>query len=174
MNKAKLLRFAKLLNCFQEIPTQNGNLISDDEIVVGSEVFVIEVETGELVVAPNGTYENDTATYIVEGGKVVSIELKEFQPTNVEEIIEEIEQPQEMEEEITVDVNENVNEIEDLKAENESLKMQIEELKAENESLKMQIEELKEQLNKKIDEKPIEVIEDFKNENPLYKAFNRK
>lgn len=169
MNKAKLLRFAKLLNCFQEIPTQNGNLISDDEIAVGSEVFVIEVETGELIVAPNGTYENDIATYIVEGGKVVSIELKDFKPETIE-VIEEVEQPQE----ITVDVNENANEIEDLKAENENLKMQIEDLKAENESLKMQIEDLKKQLNEKIDEKPIEVIEDFKNDNPLYKAFNRK
>lgn len=170
MNKAKLLRFAKLLNCFQEIPTQNGNLISDDEISVGSEVFVIEVETGELVVAPNGTYENEVATYIVEGGKVVSIELKEFQPETVEEIVEEVEQPQEMEE----TTEENVNEIDDLKAENENLKMEIETLKAENESLKMQIEELKKQLETKIDEKPIEVVEDFKNDNPLYKAFNRK
>ena len=173
MNKAKLLRFAKLLNCFQEIPTQNGNLISDDEIAVGSEVFVIEVETGELIVAPNGTYENDLATYIVEGGKVVSIELKDFKPETIE-VIEEVEQPQEMEEEITIDVNENVNEIETLKAENESLKMEIENLKAENESLKMQIEDLKKQLETKIDEKPIEIIEDFKNDNPLYKAFNRK
>lgn len=173
MNKAKLLRFAKLLNCFQEIPTQNGNLISDDEIVVGSEVFVIEVETGELIVAPNGTYENDLATYIVEGGKVVSIELKDFKPETVEVIVEQVEQPQEMEE-ITVDVNENANEIEDLKAENESLKMEIETLKAENESLKMEIEDLQKQLNEKIDEKPIEIIEDFKNDNPLYKAFNRK
>lgn len=174
MNKAKLLRFAKLLNCFQEIPTQNGNLIADDEIVVGSEVFVIEVETGELVVAPNGTYENDLATYIVEGGKVVSIELKDFQPENVETVIEQVEQPQEMEENITVDVNENVNEIEDLKVENEKLKMEIENLKAENESLKIQIEDLQKQLETKIDEKPIEVVEDFKNDNPLYKAFNRK
>lgn len=170
MNKAKLLRFAKLLQCFQEIPTQNGNLISDDEIAVGSEVFVIEVETGELVVAPNGTYENEVATYIVEGGKVISIELKEFQPETVEEIVEEVEQPQEMEE----TTEENVNEIDDLKAENENLKMEIETLKSENESLKMQIEELKKQLETKIDEKPIEVVEDFKNENPLYKAFNRK
>ncbi|MBO7226562.1 MAG: hypothetical protein J6V33_03145 [Bacteroidales bacterium] len=170
MNKAKLLRFAKLLNAFQEIPTQNGNLISDNEIAVGSEVFVIEVETGELVVAPNGTYENEVATYIVEGGKVVSIELKEFQPETVE-VIEEV-QPQEMEEKITVDVNEDENEA--MKAENESLKMEIENLKAENENLKMQIEDLQKQLNEKIDEKPIEVVEDFKNENPLYKAFNRK
>ncbi len=173
MNKAKLLRFAKLLNAFQEISTQNGNLISDDEIAVGSEVFVIEVETGELVVAPNGTYENDLATYIVEGGKVVSIELKEFQPETVEEIVEEV-QPQEMEETTEENVNENVNEIEDLKAENESLKTEIETLKSENESLKMEIEELKKQLETKIDEKPIEVVEDFKNDNPLYKAFNRK
>ena len=170
MNKAKLLRFAKLLNAFQEIPTQNDNLISDNEIAVGSEVFVIEVETGELVVAPNGTYENEVATYIVEGGKVVSIELKEFQPETVE-VIEEV-QPQEMEEKITVDVNEDENEA--MKAENESLKMEIENLKAENENLKMQIEDLQKQLNEKIDEKPIEVVEDFKNENPLYKAFNRK
>jgi predicted RNase H-like nuclease (RuvC/YqgF family) len=172
MNKAKLLRFAKLLNCFQEIPTQNGNLISDDEISVGSEVFVIEVETGELVVAPNGTYENEVATYIVEGGKVVSIELKDFQPETVEEIVEEVEQPQEMEEALIVDVKEDENEA--MKAENESLKMEIETLKAENENLKMQIEDLQKQLNEKIDEKPIEVIEDFKHDNPLYKAFNRK
>ena len=170
MNKAKMLKFAKMLNCFQEIPTQNGNLISDNEIVVGSEVFIIEVETGELVVAPNGTYENDIATYIVEGGKVVSIELKDFQPETVE-VIEEV-QPQEMEEKITVDVNEDENEA--MKAENESLKMEIETLKAENENLKMQIEDLQKQLNEKIDEKPIEVVEDFKNDNPLYKAFNRK
>lgn len=165
-----MLKFAKMLNCFQEIPTQNGNLISDNEIVVGSEVFIIEVETGELVVAPNGTYENDIATYIVEGGKVVSIELKDFQPETVE-VIEEV-QPQEMEEKITVDVNEDENEA--MKAENESLKMEIETLKAENENLKMQIEDLQKQLNEKIDEKPIEVVEDFKNDNPLYKAFNRK
>jgi predicted RNase H-like nuclease (RuvC/YqgF family) len=170
MNKAKMLKFAKMLNCFQEIPTQNGNLISDNEIAVGSEVFVIEVETGELVVAPNGTYENDIATYIVEGGKVVSIELKDFQPETVE-VIEEV-QPQEMEEKITVDVNEDENEA--MKAENESLKMEIETLKAENENLKMQIEDLQKQLNEKIDEKPIEVVEDFKHDNPLYKAFNRK
>jgi predicted RNase H-like nuclease (RuvC/YqgF family) len=141
--KKKLLAFARLLKCFQEVNTDRGVLIADSEIQIDTEVFILN-EEGELVPATSGKYETEDKIYIVEGSKVVSIELKEEAK---EEIIEEP-----IQEEVVVEVLEEevveepieepiVNEeLEALKVENEELKATIEELKKEIEDLKKQLE----------------------------------
>lgn len=136
--KKKLLAFARLLKCFQEVNTDRGVLIADSEIQIDTEVFILN-EEGELVPATSGKYESEDKIYTVEGSKVVSIELKEEAK---EEIIEEPIQEEVvevLEEEVVEEpiVNE---ELEALKVENEELKATIEELKKEIEDLKKQLE----------------------------------
>jgi predicted RNase H-like nuclease (RuvC/YqgF family) len=140
--KKKLLAFARLLKCFQEVNTDRGVLIADSEIQIDTEVFILN-EEGELVPATSGKYESEDKIYTVEGSKVVSIELKEEAK---EEIIEEPIQEEVvevLEEEVVEEPIEEpiVNEeLEALKVENEELKATIEELKKEIEDLKKQLE----------------------------------
>lgn len=141
--KTKLLSFARLLKTFQEVQTQNGSLISDSEIIVGSEVFVADAE-GNLIPAPTAVYEAGDVKYTVESGIVIAIETTAIEEPIQEEIVEEevvevLEEEQPIEEEpIVEEVNQ---EVEDLKAENEQLKQEIEALKAEIEDLKKKLEE---------------------------------
>lgn len=142
--KTKLLSFARLLKTFQEVQTQNGSLISDTEIIVGSEVFVADAE-GNLIPAPTAVYEAGDVKYTVESGIVIAIETTALEepiieePIQEEEIVEVLEEEQPIvEEPIVEEVNQ---EVEDLKAENEALKAEIEALKSEIEELKKKLEE---------------------------------
>lgn len=145
--KNRLLAFARLLRAFQEITTDRGALICDDEIKLNSEVFVLN-EEGNLIPAPSGIYKTDITEYQVEGGKVVSISYTEEEKQDViDETVDIVEETVEVLEEEPI-VNEEVvdepivnEELEALKVENEELKATIEELKTEIEELKKQLEE---------------------------------
>lgn len=172
--KKKLLAFARLLKCFQEVNTDRGILIADSEIQIDTEVFILN-EEGELVPATSGKYESEDKIYTVEGSKVVSIELKEEAK---EEIIEE--EPKEeivevLEEVIVEEPIEEVivnEELEALKVENEELKATIEELKKEIEDLKKQLEEPQAD---PIEEKVVFSTDKIRNAKleALAKAFNK-
>lgn len=168
--KTKLLSFARLLKTFQEVQTQNGSLISDTEIIVGSEVFVADAE-GNLIPAPTAVYEAGDVKYTVESGIVIAIETTVLEEP-IQEIVEVLEEePIEVKEEETVEeVNEEV----------EQLKAEIETLRAENEALKSEIEELKKQLEEPqadaIEEKPTVYSKEEKRNaklQALAKAFNK-
>lgn len=96
--KRKLLAFARLLKCFEEVTTDRGILVSDNDIEVGSEVFILK-ENGELTPADSGRYVTETMIYEVEGGFITKIEVvepepqPEQQPEQLEEEIIEVEQP---------------------------------------------------------------------------------
>lgn len=173
--KKKLLAFARLLKCFQEVNTDRGVLIADSEIQIDTEVFILN-EEGELVPATSGKYESEDKIYTVEGSKVVSIELKEEAK---EEIIEEPIQEEVvevLEEEVVEEPIEEpiVNEeLEVLKVENEELKATIEELKKEIEDLKKQLEE---PIAEPIEEEKVVFSTDTKRNaklEALAKAFNK-
>lgn len=101
---SKLYKLAKMILKLAEMKTNNGVLISDDEIEVGREVF-IENPEGELIAAPDGEYvAEDDRTFVVADGKVAEIREKEAdeQPVEeapVEEQAEEVEQAEEQPEE---------------------------------------------------------------------------
>lgn len=101
---SKLYKLAKMILKLAEMKTNNGVLISDDEIEVGREVFIENTE-GELVAAPDGEYvAEDDRTFVVADGKVAEIREKEAdeQPVEeapVEEQAEEVEQAEEQVEE---------------------------------------------------------------------------
>ena len=68
-----------LLSC-ASIETSDGTvLLYEGELEVGTEVFV-ENENGEVVPAPDGAYEAEGVTYVVEDGKIV--EIRENQEGN--------------------------------------------------------------------------------------------
>lgn len=141
--KKKLLAFARLLKCFQEVNTDRGILIADSEIQIDTEVFILN-EEGELVPATSGKYESEDKIYTVEGSKVVSIELKEEAKEEIieepiqEEVVEVLEEEVVEEPIETPTVEEVVDEKEKII---EELKAEIERLIAENEDLKKQLEE---------------------------------
>lgn len=174
--KKKLLAFARLLKCFQEVNTDRGILIADSEIQIDTEVFILN-EEGELVPATSGKYESEDKIYTVEGSKVVSIELKE---SAKEEIVEEEPIQEEIVEVLEEEVIEEVVEEPIVNEEVEALKVENEELKATIEELKKEIEDLKKQLEEPIAE-PIEeekvVFSTDKKRNAkleaLAKAFNK-
>lgn len=92
MNKRKLLKFAKMLNAFTELTTDGGILISDGDIVVGSEVFVSE--GGEMVPATDGEYKTENEVYVVVGGIVTEVKQLEKDPV-IEPTIEPTQEPTE-------------------------------------------------------------------------------
>lgn len=174
--KKKLLAFARLLKCFQEVNTDRGVLIADSEIQIDTEVFILN-EEGELVPATSGKYESEDKIYTVEGSKVVSIELKEEAKEEIiEEPIQEEEVVEVLEEEVVEEPIEEpiVNEeLEMLKVENEELKATIEELKKEIEDLKKQLEE---PIAEPIEEEKVVFSTDKKRNaklEALAKAFNK-
>lgn len=101
MNVAKLLKLARMVMHFGEIPTNNGVLIIDGDAEVGKEVF-IDVD-GEIVPAPNNDYIlEDQTIYVVEDGKIkeiVPIPTEEKQPEVVEETVVVAEEETPVEEE---------------------------------------------------------------------------
>ena len=125
------LKLAKLLLTFEEttVTTESGDtlvLVSDMPLGVGVEVFVEDMETGEMSPAPNGIYTQDGTTYTVSGGLVTEVETPEeteetpaeTETTELEdETTETIETPESeevTEETIVEDVKEVVDVIEDV------------------------------------------------------------
>lgn len=145
--KRKLLAFARLLKCFEEVTTDRGILVSDNDIVVGSEVFILK-ENGELVPADSGRYVTETMIYEVEGSFITKIEVVEPEP-----------QPEQLEEEIVEEVVEEVvepdPEIEQLRAKITELEAVIKEKDEEIARLKAELEQPTEEIietQKKVEE----------------------
>lgn len=150
--RVKLLKLAKLLHTFESITTDNGILIAENEITVGTEVFIENAE-GELEPAPTNEYTSKDNVYIVESGKVIEIKILNVEEPietteTVEETTEQTEEFAEVEEIVetieTPTVEEVVEVAEEVIDERdriiEELKAEIERLKAENEDLKKQLE----------------------------------
>lgn len=151
--RVKLLKLAKLLHTFEMITTDKGNLISENEVIAGTEVFIENAE-GELEPAPSGEYTSKDNLYIVESGKVIEIKILNVEePIETTEIIEQTEEFREVEEVVetieTPTVEEVVEVAEEVVDEKEKI---IEDLKAEIERLKQENEDLKKQLEQPIED----------------------
>lgn len=85
----KLLKLCRSLIKLGSIETENATLFYEGDIEVGTEVF-IEDENGELVPAPDGTYDK----YVVVEGKVSEIKEEEIVEEKVEQAEEEIVEPE--------------------------------------------------------------------------------
>jgi hypothetical protein len=147
--KRKLLAFARLLKCFEEVTTDRGILVSDNDIVVGSEVFILK-ENGELTPADSGRYVTETMIYEVEGSFITKIEVVETQPEPQPEQLEE-----EIVEEIVEEVVEPDPEIEQLRAKITELEAVIKEKDEEIARLKAELEQPTEEIienQKKVEE----------------------
>lgn len=146
--KRKLLAFARLLKCFEEVTTDRGILVSDNDIEVGSEVFILK-ENGELTPADSGRYVTETMIYEVEGGFITKIEVVEPEP--------QPEQPEQLEEEIVEEEQPALSdpEIEQLKAKITELEAVIKEKDEEIARLKVELEQPTEEIietQKKVEE----------------------
>lgn len=89
VNKSYRLKLARLLKLYQEVSTDRGLLIAenDDVLTAGVEVF-IENENGEIVPAPDQVYVDVTnkVQYVVEGGTIKEIvEYKDPEETTIED-----------------------------------------------------------------------------------------
>lgn len=152
IDKKKLLKLAKMLQCFQEIQTEQGVLVSDSELEVGVEVFTYD-ENEELIVALDGIYTKDNIDYVVENGFIKEIREKEFEIKEVEE--EVVEQPKEEEMVVEEQQEEPIEEEPKIDEEKEALIAENEELKAKIVELEAKIADMEKELEKPIDE-PIE------------------
>lgn len=141
--KRKLLAFARLLKCFEEVTTDRGILVSDNDIEVGSEVFILK-ENGELTPADSGRYVTETMIYEVEGGFITKIEVVETQP-----------EPQPEQLEVVEEIVEPNPEIEQLRAKITELEAVIKEKDEEIARLKAELEQPTEEIietQKKVEE----------------------
>lgn len=181
INKTRLLQFARLLKMMQEVNTDNGVLISEGEIAVGTEVFIAD-ENGDLVPATDGTYETENVIYTIESGVVTAIEEKAdpIEEPVVEEptepVVEEnaVEDPIEEPVEEPTATDEKDARIAELEAEIETLNQRIAELEAENEELKKKLEE---PVEDPIEEQTTLMSKEDKRKaklNALAEAFKRK
>lgn len=169
--KNKLWKLAKMMMNFKEYETEQGKLVVNGEIEVGTEVAV-ENENGELQPA-EGEYIIDGLKVTVEAGKITEVEKPEEQPDeettetseeNVEEKLEETTENTETSEETQPDEKDlKIQELEGLLADAETaikeLTTKVQELEgllsdkeAAVEELTAQIKELEEKINKPVEE----------------------
>lgn len=147
MDKSKLFKLAHMIVKFEELPTDKGILVSDNNIEIGAEVQLINAD-GEVVAAEDGEYATETEIIKVEGGKIVEINPAEEPEPEAEEPADEEELEDETpDEEPAVD-----EEKEQLKARVAELEAAVAEKDAKIEELTAEIEQLK---NKPVDE-PVE------------------
>jgi polyhydroxyalkanoate synthesis regulator phasin len=151
--KTKMIKLAKMLVKFEDIPTDKGVLTVDGDLEVGKEVFTTD-ENGNIVVAENGEYIYDNKTITIEGGIITNIKDNgvEQTETEAETVVEEMteETPEEtptetVVEEVTETVEEVTPETETISKEEEitilnetikALEAKIAELEAEIEKAK--------------------------------------
>lgn len=153
LNK-NLFKLARLLKLLSEVSTNQGMLVSEGEIEVGTEVFVYD-EEGNAIPAPEGEYivDGGEMTIVVVDGIVSEIRIKEEEPIEqpMEPVEEEVVVVEEAEEDTPAE--EAAEEVEEVDI--EALKAEIEALKAENEELKAKIAEY-EQKEKEVEEPSVE------------------
>lgn len=176
ISKQYRLKLMKYLQLYKEIVTDKGTIIAEEnEITVGSEVFIDE--NGNIIPAPNGTYENIEYIIIVEEGVVKEIIEKEQEEIDTkEEIIEKpieevFETTEETKEETTEETEEETIEepveepVEEPKEEpSETTLKEIEDLKATIEEQRKEIESLK-TLVKEYEEKETALLDPALGEN---------
>lgn len=155
ISKQYRLKLMKYFQLYKEIVTNQGTLIAEEnEITVGSEVFIDE--NGNIIPAPNGTYENIEYIIVVENGTVKEIIEKEKEEeidivdTKEEIINEPVEEVFEKEEEPTEEpVEEPTEEPKEEQSEttsdeqSETTLKELDELKATIEEQRKEIESLK-------------------------------
>ena len=88
MIKNLKLKLAKMLSKFSEVTTDKGVLLSDGELVVGAEVYLVDAD-GEYVTAPDGEYIVEDITYVVLDGMISEIksEVGEDFETETETVV---------------------------------------------------------------------------------------
>lgn len=148
--KNKLWKLAKMIMNFKEYETEQGKLVVNGEIEVGTEVAV-ENENGELQPA-EGEYIIDGLKVTVEAGKITEVEQPEEE--NVEEITENSEENVEEKLEESTEATETS---EDPQPDEKDLKIQeLEGLLADRdaiiEELTAKVKELEDKLNKPVEE----------------------
>lgn len=126
--KSFLLKLARMVIKFGETRTDNGILIYEGELGVGSDIFV--EQDGELIVAPDGDYVTENGTIItVVSGKIESItepdgdkeddldaeETIDEQPIENEEVEPTVENPnndgEETDTEAIIEIRKEINEL---------------------------------------------------------------
>lgn len=149
--KTKMIKLAKMLVKFEDIPTDKGVLTIDGGLEVGKEVFTTD-ENGNIVVAENGEYIYDNQTITVEGAIITNIKDNGVEQTEAETAIETVveemteETPTEtVVEEVTETVEEVTPETESISKEEEItiLKETIKTLEAKIAELEAEIEKAK-------------------------------
>lgn len=164
--KNKLWKLAKMMMNFKEYETEQGKLVVNGEIEVGTEVAV-ENENGELQPA-EGEYIIDGLKVTVEAGKITEVEKPEELPAEEteenEEKLEETAENNEPSEETQPDEKDlKIQELEGLLADAETaikeLTSKVQELEglladkeAAVEELTAQIKELENKINKPVEE----------------------
>ena len=89
LQKSYRLKLARMLKLYQEVSTDRGLLIAenDDVLTAGVEVFV-ENESGEIVPAADGVYVDtvNKLQYVVEGGTIKEVvEYKDPEENTIED-----------------------------------------------------------------------------------------
>lgn len=166
--KNKLIKLAKMLVKFEDIPTDKGVLTIDGGLEVGKEVFTTN-ENGEIVVAENGEYIYDNKTITVEGGIITNIkdngveQTPEETPT--ETVVEEMTEQTPEEETATETVVEEVKEVveEEIPTETETISKEeeITVLKDTIKALEVKIAELEAEIEKAKQPQALTVEEAF-------------
>ena len=146
MVKQLKLKLAKMLSKFAEITTDKGVLLSDGELVVGTEVYLIDSD-GEYITAPDGEYKLDNVIYVVLDGMIA--EIKELSVETLEgETIEEV---------VTESVDEVITPlIEDVLALIEAMDLRITALEEKNVVVTEEVVEFKKLVSKLSSGKPVE------------------
>ena len=142
--KNKLWKLAKMIMNFKEYETEQGKLVVNGEIEVGTEVAV-ENENGELQPA-EGEYVIDGLKVTVEAGKITEVEQPE--PENEPETEEQ--KPEEMEQTETEEQKPEEPDEKDLKI--QELEGLLADRDAIIEELTAKVKELEDKLNKPVEE----------------------
>ena len=142
--KNKLWKLAKMIMNFKEYETEQGKLVVNGEIEVGTEVAV-ENENGELQPA-EGEYIIDGLKVTVEAGKITEVEKPE--PENEPETEEQ--KPEEMEQTETEEQKPEEPDEKDLKI--QELEGLLADRDAIIEELTAKLKELEDKLNKPVEE----------------------
>lgn len=150
MVKQLKLKLAKMLSKFAEITTDKGVLLSDGELVVGTEVYLIDSD-GEYITAPDGEYKLDNVIYVILDGMIAEIKelsVETLEGETIEEVVEEV-------------VEESVDEvitplIEDVLALIEAMDLRITALEEKNVVVTEEVVEFKKLVSKLSSGKPVE------------------
>lgn len=125
MSLINRLKLARLLMKFAELETDNGKLVYEGELQVGTEVFIDNGE--ELIPVPDGEYSTKDKIFVMVDGKVSEIkEIEENEPQKTPE-------SEEMEDEKIAELEAKIVELEAIIAERDARIAELEALLVEKE-----------------------------------------